>query len=101
MNTYLFVNYMQSTVNNYSTSATGYTMTDSQRGENAAIILSNPASTTEVISYTMGKPIKTRELHYMIWTILCISRFYYQALICNNNYANSVSQKTNTNSEYL
>lgn len=37
----------------------------------------------------------------MIWTILCISRFYYQALICNNNYANSVSQETNTNSEYL
>lgn len=78
---FMFVIYMQSTVNNYSTSATGYKMTDSERGAIVAIIMSYPTNTTEVISYTMGKPINTCECHYVIWTTLYISCFYYQALI--------------------
>jgi len=72
----MFVNYMQSTVNNYSTSATGYTMIDSDRGAIVAIIMSYPTNTTEVILYTMGKPINTCEFHYVIWTTLYISCFY-------------------------
>lgn len=72
----MFVNYMQSTVNNYSTSTNGYTITDSERGATVAIIMSYPTNTTEVISYTMGKPINTREFHYVIWTTLYLSCFY-------------------------
>ena len=47
-------------------------MTDSQRGAIVAIIMSFPTNTSEVISYTMGKPINTREFHYVIWTTLYI-----------------------------
>ena len=61
-----------------------------------AIIMSYPTSVSEVISYTMAKPIKTLELHYMICpdvffknNFMLFSFFINEPTYATTIYANS------------